>query len=174
MAKQSVTAVILIAVGLLLFLEQIDVLYLSSADYLIYGAIIGGILWFINGVNRTDKKGVLAGTFFFTYGIILFLMRNYYFIRSDDFGFATLFLSLAIANFTYFIFKRNASNNVIYGIIFGVLGGGLLMSYLDYYPYWRFLDHIETYWPVILIIFGLTMLYKGLKKREEISANQHP
>jgi len=173
MAKQSVTAIILIAVGSLLFLEQIDLLYLSARDYFVYGAIIGGILWFINGVNRDDKKGVLAGTFFFSFGIIMWLMRNYYFVRSDELGFAAFFLCLALANFVYFIFKHNSTNNAIFGIIFSILGGGLLMSHLDYYPYCRFFDHVEQYWPVVLIVFGITLLYKGLKKKEAISAEQH-
>jgi hypothetical protein len=170
MAKQSITAIILIAVGLLLFLEQIDMLYLSSADYFIYGAIIGGILWFINGVNRIDKKGVLAGSFFFSFGTILLLMKNYYFIPSDEFGFAAFFLCLALANFVFVLFKRNSTNNILFGIIFGILGGGLLMSHLDYYPYWRFFDHVEQYWPVVLILFGFALLYKGLRKKEALSA----
>jgi cell wall-active antibiotic response 4TMS protein YvqF len=173
MAKQSITAIILIAVGSLLFLEQIDILYLSARDYYIYGAIIGGILWLINGVNRDDKKGVLAGSFFFSFGIVLWLMRNYYFVRSDEFGIASFFLCLALANFVYYIFKRNSTNNVIFGVIFGVLGGGFLLSHLDYYPLWRFFDHIEQYWPVAIIVFGIAILYKGLRKKEAIRAEQH-
>lgn len=173
MAKQSITAIILIAVGALLFLEQLDVLYLSSRDYFIYGAIVGGILWFVNGVNREDKKGVLAGTFFFSFGIVLWLMRNYYFVRDDEFGLATFFLCLALANFVYFIFKRNSTNNAIFGVIFGVLGGGFLLAYLDYYPLWRFYYNIEQYWPVVLIAFGLVLLFKGFRKREVIGAEQH-
>ena len=172
MAKQSVTAIILIAVGSLLFLEQLDILYLSSKDYFVYGAIIGGILWFINGINREDKKGVLGGSFFFSFGIVMWMMRNYYFVRDDEFGLASFFLCLALANFVYFIFKRNSTNNVIFGVIFAVLGGGFLLSYFHYYPLWRFFDHIESYWPVVLIAFGLVLLFKGLKKREALGAEQ--
>ena len=119
MAKQSITAIILIAIGSLLFLEQIDLLYLSARDYFVYGAIIGGILWFINGVNRDDKKGVLAGSLFFSFGIVLWFMRNYYFVRSDEFGIAAFFLCLSLANVVYFVFKRSSTNNVIFGVIFG-------------------------------------------------------
>ncbi len=173
MAKQSITAIILIAVGLLLFLEQVDLLYLSKGDYLIYGAIIGGILWFINGVNRTDKKGVFAGSFFFSFGTILLLMRNHYFIQSDDFGFASFFLCLALANFVFVLFKRDRMNNIVFGLIFGIIGGGLLLSHLGYYPSWRFFYQVEQFWPVAIIIFGFILLYKGLRKKEAINAEQH-
>lgn len=173
MAKQSITAIILITVGSLLFLEQIDLLYLSGRDYLVYGAIVGGILWFINGINRDDKKGILAGTFFFSFGIVLWLMRNYYFIRSDELGFSAFFLCLALANFVYFIFRRSSVNNIVFGVIFGILGGSLLISHLDYYPYWRFFDHVEQFWPVVLILFGFALLYKGLRKKEAINVEQH-
>ena len=102
----------------------------------------------------------------------MWMMRNYYFVRDDEFGLASFFLCLALANFVYFIFKRNSTNNVIFGVIFAILGGGFLLSYFHYYPLWRFFDHIESYWPVALIAFGLVLLFKGLKKREELSAEQ--
>lgn len=172
MAKQSITAIVLIAVGTLLFLDQIDLLYLSSGDYFIYGSIIGGILWFINGINRIDKKGVLAGTFFTSYGLVLWLMKNYYFVRSDELGFATFFLCLALANFVYLLFKRNSTNNLIFGIIFGVLGGGLFLSHLEYYPIWRFYYHVDHYWPVLLIVSGVIILLKSYHKKETPSAEQ--
>jgi hypothetical protein len=173
MAKQSITAIILIAVGLLLFLEQIDLIYLSKGDYLIYGAILGGILWFINGVNRIDKKGVLAGTFFFSFGTILLLMKNYYFVQSDEFGFACFFLCLALANFVFFLFKRDRMNNIVFGIIFGVFGGALLFSHLGYYPSWRFFYNVEQFWPVAIILLGCFLLYKGIRKKDAISVEQH-
>jgi hypothetical protein len=173
MTKQSIAAIILIAVGLLLFLEQLDLIYLSGGDYLVYGSIIGGILWFFNGANRIDKKGILAGTFFFSFGIILWLMRNYYYLRSDELIVAGFFISLALANLVYFLFKLSSTNNVIFAVIFGVLGGGFLFAYLDYYPLYRFFYQIEHYWPMVLIIFGLVLLYKGLRRRDSISAEQN-
>ena len=173
MAKQSVAAIILIGIGSLLFLEQIDVLYLSARDYLVYGAIIGGILWFINGANRVDKKGVLGGTFFFIFGVVMWLMRNYYYLRTDELIIAGFFISLALANIVYFLFKISSTNNLIFAIIFGILGGGFLMAHLDYYPLWRFFYHIENYWPVALIVFGLVMLYKGIRGRQTVSAEQN-
>ncbi|MFC2088381.1 LiaI-LiaF-like domain-containing protein [Calditrichota bacterium] len=169
MAKQYYAAIILIAIGVVLFLEQLDVLYLSKGDYLIYGAIIGGIFLFINGLNRIDKKGILGGTFLLSFGVVIFLMRTDYFIRDDEFGFATFFLCLALANFVFFLFKRERLSNVVFGLIFGVIGGGFLIAYLGYYPYWMLFDQIEKFWPLALILLGIAVLYKSLRKNDKVS-----
>ncbi len=169
MVKQSFAAVILIAAGLLLFLEQIDILYLSKGDYFIYGAIIGGIFLFINGINRFDKKGVLGGSFFLSFGIVLWLMRHYYFVHDDEFGFAAFFLCLSLANIVYFLFKRDRITNIVFGLVFGIIGGGFLIAHVGYYPGWMIYDQFETYWPVVLILFGLAILYKASRKKQTVS-----
>jgi putative Mn2+ efflux pump MntP len=99
----------------------------------------------------------------------MFLMRTNYFIRDDEFGFATFFLCLSLANFMYFVFKRERINNVVFGLIFGVIGGGFLIAYLGYYPYWMFYDHLEKYWPLAFILLGVAVIYKSLRKNDKMS-----
>jgi len=168
MVRQYYAAIILIVVGIVLFLEQFDLIYLTKADYIIYGSIFGGLLLLINGISRTDKKGVLGGSFFLSYGIILLLMNNNYFIRDDEFGVATFFLSLSLANFVYFLFKRDRITNIVFGLIFGVLGGAFLVAYYDYYPSWYIAEQIEQYWPVALILLGLAVIFKAYRKQDRV------
>jgi len=158
MKKYPWSAFILIGLGIYLLLDQLNLIHLSGRDLLTYGFILLGIILFFNGVSRPDKKGVLGGTFFLAFGLILTLMRSQVLVRDDTFGFATFFLSLALGNLMYFVFKPERWINFTWGLIFGAVGGLLLLAYYNYYPDWYIYDQLDKYWPLALIAIGVTIL----------------
>lgn len=167
MRKQYMPAIILIAIGALLLLYQMDLFYFSKSDFISYGMIIIGIIFLVNSFNRTDRKGIFGGVFFTVFGGSMLLMREYVFPRDDEIGFAAFFVALALANFAYLPFKKEKSTNFVWGIIFGVIGGLLLWTYFGYYPSWYMYDMIETYWPLVLILIGSVMIYKAYARKRE-------
>jgi len=129
MNKQYWPAIILIVIGVLLILYQTDLLDFSAADVISYGFIILGLIFLINSLNRTDKKGILGGVFFTLFGIAMVLMREHTLPRDDEFGFAAFFIALALGNVAYLPFKKDKTTNIIWGIVFGTLGGLWLWVY---------------------------------------------
>ena len=167
MNKQYWPAIILILIGVLLILYQTDLLDFSTADVLSYGFILIGGIFLVNSLNRTDKRGILGGVFFTLFGITMILMREYILPRDDEFGFAAFFLALALGNFAYLPFKKDKTTNLIWGIVFGALGGLLLWVYYGYYPSWYIYEQIEMYWPVILIVIGASMIIKAYVRKRD-------
>ncbi len=167
MQKQYWPAIILITIGSILLLHQMDLLDFSKADFISYGFLLIGIILLVNGLSRTNKKGLLGGVFFSSFGLSMVLMRERFFPRDDEFGFAAFFLALALANFVYMPFGKDKTNNLTWGIIFGVIGGFLLWTYFGYYPTWYIYDMIETYWPLILIVVGVSMIIKAYTKKRQ-------
>jgi len=161
----------MITVGVILLLNSTDLIDFSAGDLLTYGFILIGILLFLSGIGREDKKGVLGGTFFLAYGVVLTLMRTGAFYRDDDLGFGALFLALAAGNLVYYVFKSERTSNLTWGIIFSVVGGVFLMSYYGYINRWFLFDQIEHYWPVALVVVGILLIYKGFRHREEKVVN---
>jgi hypothetical protein len=171
MNNQYWPAIILILIGVLLLFYQTDLLDFSTADLISYGFILIGAIFLIKGLNRTDKRGILGGVFFSTFGITMILMREYVLPRNDEFGFAAFFLALALGNFVYLPFKKDKSTNLIWGIVFGALGALFLWAHYGYYPSWYIYDQIALYWPVIFIVIGAIMIIKGYirsRDREEV------
>ena len=171
MNKQILPAIILIFIGVLLLLYQTDLLDFSTADLLSYGFVLIGVVFLIKSLNRTDRRGILGGMFFTLFGIAMILMRENALPRNDEFGFAAFFIALALANIIYLPFKKDKSTNLIWGIIFGALGGVLLWAYYGYYPSWLLYEQIEMYWPVILIVIGAAIIVKAYMRnrvREEV------
>jgi peptidoglycan/LPS O-acetylase OafA/YrhL len=155
----------LILIGVLLILYQTDLLDFSTADVISYGFVLIGVILLANSINRTDKRGILGGVFFTLFGITMILMREYTLPRDDEFGFAAFFIALALGNFAYLPFKKDKTTNLIWGIVFGALGGLLLWVYYGYYPSWYIYEQIEKYWPVILIVIGASLIIKAYAKR---------
>lgn len=171
MSTRYLPGILLILAGIILFLNEIDLLSLSKSDIFTYGFIVIGILLLVKGYGRSDKKGILAGTFFLSYGIVLTLMHNAILVRDDEFGLATLFLCIALGNLVYFIFLKGQGNNLIWGAIFALIGAGFLLSYLEYFPTWYIQYLAETYWPLVLIAIGLLLVFKGYRKTALLKSN---
>ena len=167
MQKQYWTAISLITIGVLLLFYQMDLVDFSKSDIISYGSVILGIFLLLKSVNRPDKRGILGGVFFTGFGITMVLMREYILPRDDQFGFAAFFLALALANFVYMIFREEKTTNLVWGIIFGLIGGLLLWAYLGYYPSWYVYELIETYWPVILIMIGAGIIVKAYYRKHQ-------
>ena len=169
MKRSILPALLLIFTGIYLILANFDILYFTTRDLITYGAIILGIILFVNGLSHPQKKGILGGTFFFVFGIILTLMRNHILSRNDTFGFAMFFLSLAVANWVYFLFRKERTGNFISGIVFGLIGSGLYLSYTGVLPTWLLMDWSFRLWPIILILIGLAMVINAFRRGQ--SAN---
>lgn len=165
MSRQSWGAILLIGLGVLLLLHQLDLIYLTFRDLFTYGMMVLGAVMLINGFGRESKKGVLSGVFFLSYGLVLTLMKTRVFVRDDEFGFGALFLCLALANLVFFALKNDKWPNLAWTVIFGVLGGSFMMSWYGYFSTWYIYDNIERFWPVALIILGAAIIAKGMKNK---------
>jgi hypothetical protein len=169
MRRHYWSGIILIVIGLLMLLDELDIMSLEWFDILFYGCIVIGIVKFNNGLNRTDKQGILGGTFFTGFGILMLLISNRVLTTADEFVFAVFFLALALANIVYIILGGYHWFNLAWAVIFSAIGGLFLLSYYGDYSYWNLYDIISTYWPVAFILTGLNMLLRGIKKRQALT-----
>ena len=169
MRKNYWFGIILIFIGVLLLLNETEIIDLEWFDVVFYSFIVIGLLKISNGWSRADKRGILGGTFFLTFGLLMELISNHYLISDDEFVLAIFSLSLALANLVYFAFRHDRWNNLTWAVIFGVVGGLFLIAYIGYYPRWYIYEVLETYWPVVIILFGVIILLRGLRKHHALT-----
>jgi hypothetical protein len=168
MFKEYWPGIILILIGAILLLHQMDLISFSKADIFTYGFILLGIMLIIKGSGDSQRRGVLGGTFFLSLGILWTLMRNNILVQDDHFGFAALFFALALANIIYYMVATHKGSNLIWGLVFIIVGGLILLRYLEYYYYWDIYDEIIIYWPLALILLGILLILKGYKKPAKV------
>ena len=163
---------ILIVSGVVRLLHQLDYFEFNRANLFSYGFLLLGILFAIKAFKRPDRQGIFGAVFFLSYGIILTFIRYRVFVRDDEFAVATLLLSLALANFVLFLMHRERWLNFTWGIITGLAGAAILSIQMGYYPHWYIYDLLEEYWPVALILLGLTIILKSYMRSRVPSADQ--
>jgi hypothetical protein len=169
MRKHYWSGIILIFIGLLMLLDELNIMTLEWYDIIFYAFIVIGILKLSRGLNRTDKHGVLGGTFFISFGLLMLLISNRWLVTADEFVFGVFFLSLALANAVYILLCGYNWYNLAWTVIFGAIGGLFLLSYYQYYSSWQLFDILSTYWPVAFILVGLNILLRGIKKRRALT-----
>jgi hypothetical protein len=170
MNRQYWPAIILILTGTLLLLNQFDLFTFSKADIFSYGILVLGIFLLLNAYSKQTTKGVFGGVFFTSFGTVLTLMRNDLLPRTDDLGFAALFFSLAIANLFHLLIKSEKGRNLFYFLLFSIIGGTFIISYVGYYSTWVIYAQILKLWPVVFIVIGLVIIFKAYKKRSTLPA----
>jgi hypothetical protein len=159
--RLSFLGLLLVVTGILLLLQQFDVLYIGWKKILYVGLILYGGISFINGFVHNEK-----GKMFF--GIIGFLIGLYFLLRTLDFvylhhhAFFPLVLIIIGCAFLFTAFAEPRSFLPLFpALLFGGAGTLLLLShygYLDYYDVWYY---AKKYWPAILILLGGSLLLRS-------------
>ena len=164
MNGRIIAAWTLIVIGSIILLHQMDLVYLDRPNILSVIFLGIGLFLSIKGFNHPKKSGILSGSFFILFGLAVIMMRMNFIPLNDSIGFGIVFLSLGMANFIYFAFRPKKATNIIFGIIFLIIGAPFVLSYYYYIPYWEIEDFFRTYWPVLLILVGLGLLAEGIIK----------
>lgn len=164
MESRVAVAWILIAIGSIILLHQIDIFNLNIANIIALVSLAGGIVLLMRGWKHPKYKGIFGGIFFTLLGISLFLMQYNYFPVTDSFALGIILIDLGIAHLVYFIFTKTKISNLIFGIIFILLGSPLIAYEFYYISLWEIRDIFSTYWPILIILIGVGLLSEGLLK----------
>ncbi len=165
MKKSNISAWLLILVGVLLLLNQLDYLNFSRGNFLIIACFFLGVVLLNKGFNNSDRKGILGGSFFILEGASLLLMQLGYLPKLDSLGWGLFFMNIGLANIVYYLFKRTHFSNLTTGLIFILLGVPFVAATYDLIRVWMIADVLSVYWPIILIIIGAGLLIEGVVKR---------
>ncbi len=164
MRRQYTLAWSLILIGALLLLNQTGLFNLTRTNMVILISLLIGGLLINKGVGHPKNSGILGGTFFILFGLIILSMQIGFLPVNERVGYGLIFISLAVANFVYFIVSNRAMSNLVFAIIFLVIGSPFLIVYYDLMPVWRISELFSTYWPLILILIGGAIIIDGFRR----------
>lgn len=168
MNKQQRLGLVLIILGGLLLLNQFQLVRLSGKNIIALFSVLLGILMIKKAFSRPERKGLLGGSFFVIWGVLLaaFSYNAYPLGRTLFLG--NLFLSLGLANLIYFIFSGvTKSIHLFTFALFTGLGGSMVAAFYGKLNVWKLEDILSTYWPVVLILFGAFILVDSYRNRHK-------
>ena len=153
----------LIGLGLLLLIHKLDLFYFGWPRTYPLIFILVGLTLFISATLKRNGSAVFWGTIFSLFGLFFFL-RNFHFIEYYYIHeiWPIFFMILGIAFFILFIVKPQDWGVLIPGSIFLFLG---VIFLARNFHYWRALELIQRYWPLLLIVIGVGVILCSLKKQ---------
>lgn len=165
--KSIIPGALLVLIGVFLLLQQLGVLNLRFRHFFPIAMLGLSALFFISLLNKKDKGAVFPATVLLVLGLY-FLVRNFEFQIGghylDEFIFWPIFLiAFGLAFVMLYILKREDWGLLIPGGVMLFLGVMFFLRSFGYYFWWEFSD----FWPVILIVIGLSIVIRSLRKKTE-------
>jgi len=165
MKKSYAFPIILITIGVVLLLNQFDLLHFSLAYIIILGsAVIGGFM-LRKALDSETRQGLLGGSFFVFLALTLFFVDLGIIPLYDNLIMGIIIVCLGISNFIYYIFTRKSFNNVTFGLIFSALGIPFVIMFFTAADVYDIADVFSSYWPLLIITAGFGFLLDGMFKK---------
>jgi hypothetical protein len=168
---------LLILVGSALLLEKIHVLHFGFARVFWAGAMIYGAVQAAHGFSLNAKSKIFWGTLLFLYSVYFFLrtlesveFRSHFFIPVTMVivGGGLFMLSLnniparlrspALTTKSGGVWREWSTLFLALGLM--GLGGAVILGKLEYIDFSDIWHTIRHYWPVVLILAGLSLILK--------------
>ncbi len=149
----------LILVGAAILLERTGVLDIGW-KVVFWGIVaVGGAVKLYDGFTRNRRGAIFGGTGFLILGVACLLDKLDVIYLDGPAAFALLLLAVGIAFLLMLVKSPRDWHLAVPGICFLAIGGAMFAGEIGIFPYvWEFRDIIRHYWPVVLILFGASLL----------------
>jgi hypothetical protein len=149
---------LLIVAGCILLLRGIGVLDLEWGIVLWTTLGFGGAVWVVRGFRRTESAKVFWGTLLFL-GAGFQVLRSIPNLEISSYYFVPAFiLALGLAFVAAYICRPRSIPLLVSAVVSCSLAAGIWMVEFGYLYRWEVVDVVRDYWPVALILFGVSLL----------------
>jgi hypothetical protein len=159
------SGLILMAIGILLLLNNLEVLHFEFRNLWSLGLAAFGLLFFFSIRNKPHKGAVFPGTILLLAGLFLFLWENRMVPRGDGTMWPAFLIIVGIAFVVLYIWDRRERETLVLGVVLVVIGA-IFMADTYYYLPWSPWELILRSWPLILVIVGISILLRGWERRK--------
>lgn len=169
--KISWFGIALIIIGVAMLLDHLDIYNIAFSSIFWPLMMIIGIVTVAGGFSQNRRGKIYWGT-------VLFLYSLFFLLRSIDtieiYGYIFLPASFLIFGIGFFMMFLNNLKDwpfLIPAFILTGIGSLFILTEYGYLSQWELWDIVRTYWPVILILFGLAMLLKRYTTKTDVPAS---
>jgi hypothetical protein len=158
-----VFGILLLVVGVALLLEKLDVIAFGWSRLLWAAAALLGAVIVIRAFVQDGRARVFWGTVLFLYGLF-FLMRSLDLVESHMAVFMPAsFVILGFAFLMLFVSDLKDWHLLIPSVILLGFGGAFMLTEVGYIRRWEMWDTFRTWWPLILVLVGLSLILRRKK-----------
>jgi hypothetical protein len=158
-----ITGLLFIVLGAILILQNFslfDYYFLRS-----YGLFALGILLFFQGALSKPTRRIFLSSFITLLGAYYILGELNLLSTSSRLIIPVYTIILGLSFYPVFIIKKRKWDSLLLGNLIILLGILFLFWHFELIPHQYLIDITNNYWPLILILLGLLIIFNGLRKR---------
>ncbi len=158
--RLPIFGIILVVLGVGLLLRQMDVIRVDGKTMLLFGLIAYGASMVIRSFIMNIRQSLFLGSVSF-FGGVLLLLGNYEVIEPTAYIYVPGFLmTFGLSFLMLFIYNYKDFHLLLPAVIFIGLGIAFMMTEIGYLYPSDVKEAISQYWPVVIILFGVLMLFR--------------
>jgi hypothetical protein len=155
-----VSGIILVVLGVVLLLKQLNMIRISGPILLSTAFAIYGAVTVIRSFLLNVRKGIFWGALCFFGGSFFALIAYDFISHSPEVVLPGALLVFGFAFVTLFLYNFRDIHLLIPAILFVGLGVSLMMTRLGYWYMSDVWEAVERYWPLALVLFGASLLFR--------------
>jgi hypothetical protein len=160
--QKSITYLVSFVV-LLFILKILGILRIDGEQIIGYTFIFYGISTVYLSFGQNEKWALILGTVFFSLGILLFMVNNFYFPNVTKLIFPSIILTLSLSSFMLYL-DGNGEKFYLYSsivLLFVTLLTAVIWGVLSFKTFWNSVQAtVINYWPIVLIFLLVMFLLR--------------
>lgn len=158
--KIPLVGIIFIAIGAGLLLRQLHIVPFTFGTIFFGGVTVGGALLVVRCYLNNVRRGIFFGSLCFYGGMLFFLSECEYISHQPSVIIPALLVGLGLSFLSLFIFNPRDIHLLIPVLVFAGFGATFALTELGYWYYEDVWNITSQYWPLLLILFGLLIVFR--------------
>jgi len=166
--RSVIPGVILILAGIFLLLEKLNVFHLTW-NLFYPGVILAiGILFAVRIFTDKNRKLVFPATFFILFGLFLGLQNvtDIWWLYWEE-SWPIVLIILGLSFLAQYLVQLQNTSLLVLSLVILIFGVSFFVRNLGFYLPYRYRWWLQHYWPLLLILLGLLLVWAGVKGKEE-------
>jgi len=169
--RNLVFGIVLITFGLLLLLDRLNVLPVRWESLVwMVGVFTGGFL-VVDGFMNMRRARIFWGGVLFFFSLYWVLARLDIIYHHGFFVTPVILISFGIAFFLLYASDTNEFGLLFPAVLLTGVGAAMLLWWLEYFEWYEVRCYVETYWPLLLIIWGAAILLRKKKTVDSLTTS---
>jgi hypothetical protein len=167
--KTPILGILLIALGVTLLLDRLDIIYFGWGKiFWMFLCIWGGVLA-VQGFSLKRRGRIFWGSLLFFVSLFFSLSQWGLFWWSDELWVGGMSLALGMAFLMLVVFEPGNIGVLVPALLFGGFGATMILVDYNYVDWWDVRHYLANYWPLLLVVWGVAILLK--RKPQASSSN---
>jgi hypothetical protein len=161
--RLPVFGILLLVVGIALLLEKLDVIEFGWSRLLWAAVALLGAAIVIRAFVQDGRARIFWGTVLFLYGLLFFL-RSLDLVEAHVAVFMpATFVILGFAFLMLFVSDPKDWHLLIPTVLLLGFGGAFMFAEVGFIRRWEMWDTFRTWWPLILVLVGISLVFRRKK-----------